>query len=277
MCLNHGTAPSRTGRRTSSASGSATRTASRGCRTRRRRRAAAAADAARQRRRRGRPRAPDARPDRGGRRVARPRRRALPRELRRCAAGQLGPADRRDQGARARRRLGRRGGGCALGARGRRREQREPDRPATPRRWRCSCSATTRKHACTPTRSASRDDFPADVGDALAFLAAQDVVGYTEAVEVVLESFETRDEYLEDMPVADTVLVLQALAAAPRPRARTSARRFCPSPRAQVDRRRRVEHRRDHDRLDVGSSASRARSASSCDQLQRLLGRRCGR
>ena len=58
----------------------------------------------------------------------------------------------------------------------------------------------------------TRDDFPGAVGDALAFLAAQDVVGYTEAVEAVLESFETRDEYLEDMPVADTVLVLQALA-----------------------------------------------------------------
>ena len=29
----------------------------------------------------------------------------------------------------------------------------------------------------------------------------------------MLESFETRDEYLEDMPVADTVIVLQALAA----------------------------------------------------------------
>ena len=57
-----------------------------------------------------------------------------------------------------------------------------------------------------------RDDFPRPVGDALAFLAAQDVPGYTEAVEAVLESFETRDEYLEDMPVADTVLVLQALA-----------------------------------------------------------------
>ena len=57
-----------------------------------------------------------------------------------------------------------------------------------------------------------RDDFPADVGDALAYLAAQDVVGYTEAVESVLESFEAREEYLEDMPVADTVLVLQALA-----------------------------------------------------------------
>jgi hypothetical protein len=38
------------------------------------------------------------------------------------------------------------------------------------------------------------------------------VLGYTEAVEAVLESFETREEYLEEMPVADTVLVLQALA-----------------------------------------------------------------
>jgi hypothetical protein len=43
-------------------------------------------------------------------------------------------------------------------------------------------------------------------------MAAEDVVGYVEAVEEVLESFETRDEYLEDVPVADTVLVLQALA-----------------------------------------------------------------
>jgi tetratricopeptide (TPR) repeat protein len=58
----------------------------------------------------------------------------------------------------------------------------------------------------------TRDDFPTDVGDALAYLAAQDVVGYTEAVEAVLESFEGREEYLEDLPVADTVLVLQALA-----------------------------------------------------------------
>ena len=57
------------------------------------------------------------------------------------------------------------------------------------------------------------DAFPHDVGDALAFIAAQDLVGYTYAVESVLDSFETRDEYLEDIPVADTVLVLQALAA----------------------------------------------------------------
>ena len=54
--------------------------------------------------------------------------------------------------------------------------------------------------------------FPAAVGDALAMLAAEDPLGYIEAVEAVLESFETRDEYLEDLPVADTVMVLQALA-----------------------------------------------------------------
>src|SRR5687768_6945965 len=55
--------------------------------------------------------------------------------------------------------------------------------------------------------------FPSEVADALAFIAAEDVVGYTVAVEGVLESFETREAYLEDVPVADTVLVLQALAA----------------------------------------------------------------
>ena len=58
----------------------------------------------------------------------------------------------------------------------------------------------------------NRDDFPHDVADALATLAAEDVLGYTYAVESVLESFEQRDEYLEDMAVADTVIVLQSLA-----------------------------------------------------------------
>jgi hypothetical protein len=58
-----------------------------------------------------------------------------------------------------------------------------------------------------------RDDFPRPVGDALAMIAAgTDAVGYVEAIEDVLESFETRDEYLEDVAVADTVLALQALA-----------------------------------------------------------------
>jgi hypothetical protein len=57
-----------------------------------------------------------------------------------------------------------------------------------------------------------RDDFPRDVADALAYIAAHDVVGYVEAVESVVTSFETRDEFLEDMRVADTALVLDALA-----------------------------------------------------------------
>jgi tetratricopeptide (TPR) repeat protein len=69
--------------------------------------------------------------------------------------------------------------------------------------------AEARRHADVVR---TRDDFPNDVGDALAFLAAQDVAGYETAVESVLESFETRDEYLEDLPIADTVAVLQALA-----------------------------------------------------------------
>jgi hypothetical protein len=59
----------------------------------------------------------------------------------------------------------------------------------------------------------TRDDFPQPVGNALAMIAAgTDAVGYVEAVEAVLESFETRTDYLEGVPVADTVLVLQALA-----------------------------------------------------------------
>jgi hypothetical protein len=58
----------------------------------------------------------------------------------------------------------------------------------------------------------THEAFPDEVADALAFIAVEDVVGYVEAVEAVLASFETRDAYLEDIPVADTVLVLQALA-----------------------------------------------------------------
>jgi hypothetical protein len=57
-----------------------------------------------------------------------------------------------------------------------------------------------------------RDDFPHDVADALAYISAHDVVGYAEAIESVVESFETRTDYLEDARVADTALVLDLLA-----------------------------------------------------------------
>jgi len=57
-----------------------------------------------------------------------------------------------------------------------------------------------------------RDDFPHDVADALAYISAADVVGYAEAIESVVESFETRADFLEDARVADTALVLDLLA-----------------------------------------------------------------
>ncbi len=57
-----------------------------------------------------------------------------------------------------------------------------------------------------------RDDFPHDVAEALATIAAHDVVDYVEAVESVVTSFERRDDHLEDVAVADTALVLDELA-----------------------------------------------------------------
>jgi len=57
------------------------------------------------------------------------------------------------------------------------------------------------------------DGFPSDVADALTALTSGDTAAYDTAVRSVLRSFETREEYLEDVPVADTVIVLQALAA----------------------------------------------------------------
>ena len=66
------------------------------------------------------------------------------------------------------------------------------------------------RHAADSLRE--RDDFPRDVADALAYLSAHDVVGYVAALESVVESFETRTEYLEDARVADTALVLDLLA-----------------------------------------------------------------
>ena len=61
---------------------------------------------------------------------------------------------------------------------------------------------------------AAADDFPPAVAQALAALVAGDADAYAAAVKEVLASFETRDAYLEDVPVADTVLVLEALAEA---------------------------------------------------------------
>jgi tetratricopeptide (TPR) repeat protein len=57
-----------------------------------------------------------------------------------------------------------------------------------------------------------RDDFPTPVADALAAIGRRDPAAYQPAIAAVLTSFEERSDYLEEVPVADTVVVLQALA-----------------------------------------------------------------
>ena len=57
-----------------------------------------------------------------------------------------------------------------------------------------------------------RDDFPPAVADALAALSARDANAYEAAIRALLADFESRNEFLEDTPVADTVLALQRLA-----------------------------------------------------------------
>jgi hypothetical protein len=59
---------------------------------------------------------------------------------------------------------------------------------------------------------AGDERFPHDVATALEGLASADSARYEDGLRRTLRSFETRDEYLEDIPVADTVLVLEALA-----------------------------------------------------------------
>jgi hypothetical protein len=75
---------------------------------------------------------------------------------------------------------------------------------------------------------AGREDFPQPVARALVALARADRAAYAGAAADLLASFEERDDFLEDVPVADTLLVLQVLA---RPRglpARLPASRVLP-------------------------------------------------
>ena len=58
----------------------------------------------------------------------------------------------------------------------------------------------------------ARDDFPAPVAGSLVALAARDADGYEREIPALLADFESREEFLEDTPVADTVLALQVLA-----------------------------------------------------------------
>ena len=75
-----------------------------------------------------------------------------------CTAGLVGPADRRDEGAPARRATDASAG--ALGARRRRGDGRIRRSAATPARSRSSCSATTSRRALVGSTLRDRDDFP---------------------------------------------------------------------------------------------------------------------
>ena len=57
------------------------------------------------------------------------------------------------------------------------------------------------------------EGFPGDVADALRALATQEEDAYRAAVDSIRRSFETREAFLEDVPVPDTALALDALAA----------------------------------------------------------------
>jgi hypothetical protein len=57
------------------------------------------------------------------------------------------------------------------------------------------------------------ESVPPAVTDALVALAARDPAAYEAAIRALVADFEARDAFLEDTPVADTVLALQALAA----------------------------------------------------------------
>jgi len=74
-----------------------------------------------------------------------------------------------------------------------------------------------------------RDDFPQPVADTLVAISAGHASGYETAVGALLADFEARNEFLEDIPVADTVLALQTLAE-PRGLALALASPLLPAP-----------------------------------------------
>jgi hypothetical protein len=57
------------------------------------------------------------------------------------------------------------------------------------------------------------ESIPPAVVDSLAALAARDATAYERSIRALVADFESRGEFLEDIPVADTVLAFQALAA----------------------------------------------------------------
>ena len=59
----------------------------------------------------------------------------------------------------------------------------------------------------------SAESIPPAVADSLAALADRDASAYDSSIRALVADFESREEFLEDTAVADTVLAFQALAA----------------------------------------------------------------
>src|SRR3954469_12691366 len=70
-----------------------------------------------------------------------------------------------------------------------------------------------RDDEAAPLAATLGEGFPNDVADALRSLAAHEEDAYRAAVDSIRRSFETREAFLEDVPVPDTALALDALAA----------------------------------------------------------------
>ena len=124
---------------------------------------------------------------------------------------QLGPPDRRREGADPRRRLGAGRGRRTLGARA------GPPRSDSPIGAYAAALARAHARRRRAGRRARREaraarTFPEPVAAALGALARPTGTATRTPSRRVLESFETREAYLEDIPVADTVIVLEALA-----------------------------------------------------------------
>lgn len=67
--------------------------------------------------------------------------------------------------------------------------------------------------AATAATLVGSEHIPPAVVESLAALARRDASAYEEAIRTLVADFESREAYLEDTAVADTVLALQALAA----------------------------------------------------------------
>jgi hypothetical protein len=59
---------------------------------------------------------------------------------------------------------------------------------------------------------ADAESIPPAVTTSLGALASRDVAAYEVAIRELVADFEARDEFLEGVPVADTVIAFQALA-----------------------------------------------------------------